>query len=53
MQLSLKSHNRLVAKIPGAKHVVFPDADHLSILKEGAVVEHITKIVDRVRAKRK
>jgi pimeloyl-ACP methyl ester carboxylesterase len=53
MQNWLNSHNRLVARIPGAKHIVFPDADHLSILKEGAVVEQITKMVDAVRAKRK
>jgi pimeloyl-ACP methyl ester carboxylesterase len=53
MQRWLESHNRLVARIPGAKHIVFPNADHLSILKEGAVVEQITKMIDAVGAKRK
>jgi pimeloyl-ACP methyl ester carboxylesterase len=53
MQRWLESHNKLVARIPGAKHMVFPDADHLSILKESAVVEQITKMVDGFRAKRK
>jgi pimeloyl-ACP methyl ester carboxylesterase len=51
MQRWLESHNKLAAKIPGAKHIVIPNADHLSILKEGAVVEQITKMVDGVRAK--
>lgn len=53
MQRWLKSHNQLVAKIPGAKHMVFPDADHLSILKEGDVTEQITEMVDSVRAKKR
>jgi pimeloyl-ACP methyl ester carboxylesterase len=53
MQKWLNSHNELVARIPGAKHIVFPDADHLSILKENAVVEQIAQMVDAVRAKRK
>jgi pimeloyl-ACP methyl ester carboxylesterase len=53
MQRWLESHDKLVAKIPGAEHIVIPGADHLSILKETAVVEQITKMVDAVRAKRK
>jgi pimeloyl-ACP methyl ester carboxylesterase len=53
MQNWLISHNELVARIPGAKHIVFSDADHLSILKEGAVVQQITEMVVAVRAKRK
>jgi pimeloyl-ACP methyl ester carboxylesterase len=53
MQRWLEAHNKLVAKIPGAKHIVIPNADHLSIMKEGVVVEEITKMVDGVRAKRK
>lgn len=53
MQPWLEAHNQLVAKIPGAQHVVIASADHLSILKEGAVVEVITKMVDDVRAKRR
>ena len=53
MQTWLKSHNQLVARIPGAQHIVIPNTDHLSILKEGAVVEQITKMVEAVRAKRK
>jgi pimeloyl-ACP methyl ester carboxylesterase len=53
MQNWLVSHDRLVAKIPGAEHIVFPRADHLSILKEDAVVAQITKMIDAERAKRK
>jgi alpha/beta hydrolase fold len=53
MQRWLESHNKLVSKIPSAKHIVIMNADHLSILKESAVVEQITKMVDGVRAKRK
>lgn len=53
MQRWLEAHNTLVAKIPGAQHIVIPNADHLSILKEGAVVEQIMGMVDAVRAKRK
>lgn len=49
MQLWLKSHNKLVAEIPGAKHIVIPNADHLSILKEGAVVERMKNMVEAVR----
>jgi pimeloyl-ACP methyl ester carboxylesterase len=50
MQQWLESHNQLVAKIPGAVHIVLPNADHLSILQEGAVVEQITKMLNAVRA---
>jgi pimeloyl-ACP methyl ester carboxylesterase len=53
MQQWLAAHNDLVAKIPGAVHILLPTADHLSILQEGAVVEQITKMVDTVRASRK
>ena len=53
MQRWLVSHNQLVAKIPGSKHLIIPNADHLSILKEGAVVDQITRMVDAVRAKRR
>ncbi len=53
MQRWLEAHNKLVAKIPGAQHIVIPNADHLSILKEGDVVGQITKIVDGVPAKRR
>ena len=52
MQKWLESHNKLVAKIPGSKHIVFANADHLNILKEGAVVEQITKVVADVRARK-
>jgi pimeloyl-ACP methyl ester carboxylesterase len=52
MQGWLESHNKLVEKIPGAKHTILPNADHLSILKEGAVVEEIAKMVDGVRAQK-
>jgi hypothetical protein len=51
MQNWLESHNKLAARIPGAQHIVIPDADHVSILKESAVVEQITKMVVRVRTK--
>lgn len=53
MQRWLGSHNQLVARIPGAEHVVIPSVDHLSILKEGAVVGEITKMVDATRARLK
>jgi pimeloyl-ACP methyl ester carboxylesterase len=53
MQRWLESHSKLVAKIPGAKHIEIQNADHLSILKEGSVVEQITKMVDAVRAKKR
>jgi hypothetical protein len=53
MQKWLVSHNGLVAQIPGAKHMVFPRADHLNILKEEAVVEQIARMVDAERAKKK
>jgi pimeloyl-ACP methyl ester carboxylesterase len=53
MQLWLKSHNKLVAEIPGSQHIVIQNADHLSILKEGAAVAQITKMVDAVRAKKR
>jgi pimeloyl-ACP methyl ester carboxylesterase len=52
MQTWLRSHNQLVARIPGAQHRVFPDADHLSILKEGDVVGQTTEMLNGVRAKK-
>ena len=51
MQRWLEAHNKLVARIPGAKHLVFPNVDHLSILREDAVVEQIRKMIDTTRAK--
>jgi hypothetical protein len=53
MQRWLESHDKLVARIPGAEHIVISGADHLSILKEGAVVEKIREMVDGVRAKKR
>jgi pimeloyl-ACP methyl ester carboxylesterase len=53
MQRWLKSHNELAARIPGARHIVIQNADHLSILNEGAVVQQITEMADGVRAKRR
>jgi pimeloyl-ACP methyl ester carboxylesterase len=53
MQRWLDSHNRLVAKIPGSKHIVVPNTDHLSILKADAVNEQILAIIAEVRAKKK
>jgi pimeloyl-ACP methyl ester carboxylesterase len=53
MQRWLESHNKLVAKIPGAQHIVIPSADHLSILNESAVVEQIETMLDAVRTKGK
>lgn len=50
MQRWLDSHDKLVAKIPGAKHIVIQNADHLSILNEGAVVEQIGKMAGGVSA---
>ena len=52
MQKWLNSHNTLAARIPGATHIVLPNADHLSILKEDVVVVQILKIVAEVRAKK-
>jgi pimeloyl-ACP methyl ester carboxylesterase len=52
MQRWLEAHNKLVARIPGTKHIVIPNADHLSILKESAVVEQILRMVDAARANR-
>ena len=52
MQRWLEAHNKLVARIPGAEHIVILGANHLSILKEGAVVDQITKMVKGVRAKK-
>jgi pimeloyl-ACP methyl ester carboxylesterase len=45
------SHNQLAAKIPGAKHIVIQNADHMSILKEDAVVDQILEMVAAIRAK--
>ena len=53
MQRWLESHDKLVARIPGAEHIVISGADHLSILKEGAVVEKIREMVNGVRAKKR
>jgi pimeloyl-ACP methyl ester carboxylesterase len=46
----LDSHNQLVAKIPGAKHIVIQGADHLSILNEDAVTQEILGLVAWIRA---
>ena len=46
----LDFHNKLVAKIPGANHIVIQNADHMSILNEGAVVEQIAQMAGGVRA---
>jgi dienelactone hydrolase len=51
IQRWLESHKKLVAKIPGAQHVIIPNADHLSILKESAVAEQILKVVEAARVK--
>ena len=52
----LVSHSKLVARIPAATHIVFPNADHLSILKESAVVQErglaVTTVTKYVRAAR-
>jgi len=53
MQRWLDSHNRLVAKIPGSKHIVIPNRDHLSVLKADEVSEQILAIVAAASAKRK
>jgi hypothetical protein len=50
MQTWLESHNRLVAKLPGSKHIVIPNTDHLSILMADAVIEQILAIIAAVRA---
>ena len=49
MERWLESHNKLVARIPGAKHIVFANADHLSILKETVVTDEILNMVAGAR----
>jgi hypothetical protein len=52
MQRWLVSHNQLVEKIPGAKHIEIQTADHLSILKEPVVTEEILNMMTAVRTKK-
>jgi hypothetical protein len=42
----------LVARIPGAKHIVIENVDHLGILKEDVVVQDILQMLAAVRAKK-
>jgi pimeloyl-ACP methyl ester carboxylesterase len=53
MQEWLRSHNQLVEKIAGSKHIILEKADHISILKEPAVTEQILKTVAAARARGK
>jgi pimeloyl-ACP methyl ester carboxylesterase len=52
MQKWLESHNKLVTRIPGAKHIVIENVDHLGILKEDVVVQDILQMLAAVRAKK-
>lgn len=51
MQEWLHSHNQLVEKIAGSKHIILEQADHIGILKEPAVTEQILKTVAAARAR--
>jgi pimeloyl-ACP methyl ester carboxylesterase len=53
MQRWRDSHNRLVANIPGSRHIVIPNTDHLSILKADEVNEQILAIIAAASAKKK
>jgi pimeloyl-ACP methyl ester carboxylesterase len=45
MRSWLESHQQLVAKIPGSKHIVIPDSDHLSVLRNPVIAEQILAMV--------
>jgi pimeloyl-ACP methyl ester carboxylesterase len=51
MQVWLRSHNQLVASIPGGKHIVVENSNHASILKDPVVTEQILRIVAATRAR--
>ena len=49
-----KEHQALLAHLPSTTitHIILPQADHLSVLKEPAVAKAILDTVERVRARR-
>jgi pimeloyl-ACP methyl ester carboxylesterase len=51
MQSWLASHQQLVAKIPGSQHVVIPNADHLSVLRDPILSDEIRTILDDIKRK--
>ncbi len=52
IQVWLKAHRNLVARIPHAKHVVVESADHDSILNHPDLIRAILEIVEAVRTRR-
>ena len=50
IQLWLKGHRNLVARVPHAKHVVVGSADHMSILNNAELKRTILETVETVRA---
>jgi pimeloyl-ACP methyl ester carboxylesterase len=50
MQVWLRSHNELVARIPGSKHIVVEKSNHGSILNAPVLTEEILQIVAAARA---
>ena len=54
MEAWAKEHQELLAHLPSTTitHIVLPQADHLSVLKEPAVAKAILDTVDQVRARR-
>jgi alpha/beta hydrolase fold len=51
MQVWLRSHNQLVARIPGCKHIVVENSNHVSILNDPVVTEQILQLVAAARAR--
>jgi pimeloyl-ACP methyl ester carboxylesterase len=51
MQVWLRSHNQLVARIPFSKHIIVENSNHVSILKEPVVTEQILQVVAAARAR--
>ena len=49
MEFWLETHETLLGKLPGADHIVLPDADHISILDESILHEKILEVVEQVR----
>jgi hypothetical protein len=49
-----KEHQALLAHLPSTTitHIILPQADHLSVLKEPAVAKAILDTVEQVRARR-
>lgn len=50
MRLWGETHAALVSRLGGIEHVVLPSADHVSILRETAVLDAIVRFVEAMRA---